>query len=673
MSPAPSVTVARSIPHHGRWLASIGLAALLVLSVGLLLSQPVRALGGVVINCANEAELTARLAGGGSVTFNCGNVYAPATIVFNSQKIITQDTTIDGGGVITFSGGALTRTFVVSSGSHLTLLNLAIEHGRSPTSGGAIRNDGGTLIVENVTFFSNTVGAGQAGGAIYSTGQLSMFNGRFFSNTAQSGGGLASAVALTSISSTVAINSSVFSRNRAIDNGGAISAGGDWTHIKASTFDANSAGSRGGAIDSDGPLELTVEASTFHDNIAVTNCCGAIYSSGLLTVTNVAIDNNQARTVGGLGADGPALLTNVRVYSNTAKFYGGGLSNKDRATLINVEVYSNVATFSDSSGGGIYNLGTLTITHSAIHHNLVSTSGGGVANFGQGLWLSDVDIYGNTVLGPDGWGGGLDHDNTLENPGFLDRVRIFDNRVISGSAAYAGGGLSVFYAQSPLTLTNSAVYSNIVGSGPGGGIHASYGAALTILNSAIFDNAATNGVGGGIDAGGDSGGASVQLMNSTLSGNSALAGGGLNNDVVNPPVIITNVTFFANTAINGGNLSGTVSLVNTILTGGLPDNCDSADTTTSLGHNLEDGLDCGLSAGGDLTTTDPLLDSLQGNAVLIWGHLPRPGSPAIDSADDTACPPIDQRGFQRPIGPGCDRGALEVPRMTFLPIALKNH
>jgi hypothetical protein len=35
------------------------------------------------------------------------------------------------------------------------------------------------------------------------------------------------------------------------------------------------------------------------------------------------------------------------------------------------------------------------------------------------------------------------------------------------------------------------------------------------------------------------------------------------------------------------------------------------------------------------------------------------GSPAIDSAAPSACPPVDQRGIARPYGAGCDIGAFE--------------
>src|SRR5438093_11228150 len=65
---------------------------------------------GTSVSCT-EAALDACLPGGGSfdgtVTFDCGGA---ATITVTGQKTIRADTTIDGGGVITISGGGTITT-----------------------------------------------------------------------------------------------------------------------------------------------------------------------------------------------------------------------------------------------------------------------------------------------------------------------------------------------------------------------------------------------------------------------------------------------------------------------------------------------------------------------------------------------------------------------------------
>src|SRR5437667_5022413 len=71
---------------------------------------------GTSASCT-EAALDACLPGGGSfdgtVTFACGGA---ATITVTSTKTINLDTTIDGGGLITISGGNTVGGFVVNSG-----------------------------------------------------------------------------------------------------------------------------------------------------------------------------------------------------------------------------------------------------------------------------------------------------------------------------------------------------------------------------------------------------------------------------------------------------------------------------------------------------------------------------------------------------------------------------
>src|SRR5947207_4312771 len=108
---------------HSIWRSStIALIVVALLWSLLALVAPSLA-GGVVGPPCDEAAFTARLGGGGNVTFNCGG---PKTIVVVNLKTITQSTTIDGGGQITLTGGLNTRLFNVSSGVTLTLRNIVL-------------------------------------------------------------------------------------------------------------------------------------------------------------------------------------------------------------------------------------------------------------------------------------------------------------------------------------------------------------------------------------------------------------------------------------------------------------------------------------------------------------------------------------------------------------------
>src|SRR5689334_12035954 len=98
------------------WAIVLLLAAPLAQTAGAAPASPAQPDGGTVGNgtsgsCTNT-ELQAKVPGGGVVTFNCGG---PKTITVASALFITEDTVINGGGVITLTGGMATRLFVVNS------------------------------------------------------------------------------------------------------------------------------------------------------------------------------------------------------------------------------------------------------------------------------------------------------------------------------------------------------------------------------------------------------------------------------------------------------------------------------------------------------------------------------------------------------------------------------
>src|SRR5512132_4012636 len=64
---------------------------------------------GTAASCT-EASLDAALAGGGTVTFNCGG--GAAVIPITATKLLSKSTTIDGTGQqVTLDGGGSTRLF----------------------------------------------------------------------------------------------------------------------------------------------------------------------------------------------------------------------------------------------------------------------------------------------------------------------------------------------------------------------------------------------------------------------------------------------------------------------------------------------------------------------------------------------------------------------------------
>jgi hypothetical protein len=613
-----------------RLLSPIGLAIAIGLSVIGLLSLAAQA-GGTVTIC-DEAHLNTALVGGGSITFNCGG---PATIKLSSQKIIAQPTSINGGGIITLSGGGATRLFNVTVGSRLTLANLTIANGRVITQpgGGAIINDG-TLIASNVLFWNNVATNTlfvAAGGAIRTTGALTITNSRFISNAAVSRGGAISFAsdyaAPMFISGTTFYSNTTNSWGGAIDNDGA-----DPLLIINSVFHDNRAHGSG-AIDNDSEGPLIIRGSRFYNNTA-SDCCGAIYVYRAFTLTNSSLVGNRALSDdgGGLFVSGYTYIESSIIASNTTQKQGGGLYiynnlEKVRVVISDTSFYSNTAL---TYGGALANSSAdpLMIINSTFHDNVGNSSSGAL-------------------------------ENSVEDGALIIKRSRFYNNVALHNCCGAIDAYGV------LTMTDTSIYNNVTygANADGGGIWMLGTSVLS--NVAVYNNHADR-FGGGILVSGTP----PKIYNSTIANNTAAQGGGIY--VYAGAVTLTNVTLYGNTAItSGGNISGAVTAVNTIVASGDPDNCGKP--LNSLGHNLESRDACGLNSTTDLTDTNPNLMPLASNGGPTLSMLPSLGSPAIDTGSNAACPPTDQRGFYRPANGTCDIGAVEAYAYSvYLPLGLKN-
>jgi hypothetical protein len=170
-------------------------------------------------------------------------------------------------------------------------------------------------------------------------------------------------------------------------------------------------------------------------------------------------------------------------------------------------------------------------------------------------------------------------------------------------------------------------------------------------------------VGGGIYAGN---GASLNLLNTTMSGNAVLTNGGA--IFTRTVVDIANSTIAYNGGLAGGGIyisgAGDASLKNTILASNTGGNTNGA--LISLGNNIDSQNTAGFSGPGDQINTDPLLGTLGYYGGPTKTHALLAGSPAIDAGDNSGAPAEDQRGYIRPAdGDGdsvavVDVGAYEV-------------
>ncbi len=300
-------------------------------------------------------------------------------------------------------------------------------------------------------------------------------------------------------------------------------------------------------------------------------------------------------------------------------------------------------------GGGLYShLGNLTLSNLIFKENSAAF-GGGMFSEGYAIWsvarptLTNVTFLNNSASGE---GGGMENRDysqpTLTNVSFISNISnrsgggmlnlgncdsILRNVTFSNNTAVAGGGLS--------NLDSSSTLANVT-----------------------FDNNTSSDWAGGMD---NAGNGTTILTNVTFRGNSATGfGGAISNHVDNAELILINVTINGNSAgtygdgvYNGG---GILNIRNSILHGnGEEIYDDDINGTETVTYSIVQGGYAGL---GNLDT-DPLLGPLQNNGGSTRTMALALGSPAIDAADDSICPDLDQRGLVRPQGTHCDMGAYE--------------
>jgi hypothetical protein len=210
-------------------------------------------------------------------------------------------------------------------------------------------------------------------------------------------------------------------------------------------------GSGGGAIFTSGVL--TVSNSTFLGNLSEQGG-GIINNSGMLVVSGSSFSQNHAGVGGGVfNVFGTGTVTNSTFSGNfadtAAGFVGGAIENNGSATLTiaGCTLSGNSAGTMNipGSGGGISNenASSLTLSDSTLYGNSASGDGGGIWNYGA-LHSRNTIIAGNTApTSPDLVGnlGSQGHNligNTQGGSGF-DATDLLDVDPLLGPLQHNGG------------------------------------------------------------------------------------------------------------------------------------------------------------------------------------------------------------------------------------------
>lgn len=367
-------------------------------------------------------------------------------------------------------------------------------------------------------------------------------------------------------------------------------------------------------------------------------------------------------------------------------FVGGGFSSaKGRFELHDLTVANG--NYPHGLAGCIELFGgTLALVHVTVTG--CSASNGGPLTFGGAVDTSYLEMTKSSIIDSSSAATG---DNVavgggayVANDAVLTGSTISGNRVTAETAGdgtfyiTAGGGM---YVRGALTMTRSTISNNnVVDYGnamvppiaPGGGI---FVRAQTDISDSTFDgNLAPEG--GGLFKAvfsnyGDPG-TTLNITNSTFSGNGAFYGGG--GIVTRRPTVITSTTI----ANNGGNLrvgglwcrgDCSLELQSSIVArngyGDLPGmywDIDSDTPITIAGANNLVMVAPGITLPPDTLDGDPLLQPLGDNGGKTRTLALGDGSPAIDTGNNAAALEFDQRGggFPRVVGAAADIGAFEV-------------
>lgn len=293
-------------------------------------------------NALRHALTVAETLGGGVISFKCGR--KPVTILLAATLTVPNNTTINGGGLITlelpFDFVSVVPVIDVDQATTVILTDVSLEG-----SWRSVHNEG-TLIVRKSTF------SGWVAGGIRSSGTLIVDNSTFCcAGTAVPGGAIAN-------SGSLIVNNSAFFDLFAtgISNGGTAA-------VNDSEFVNNEWDGFGGGIDNSGTL--TVRNSTFSGNTVIHG--GAIFNVGSLTIHGSTFTDNHASSGGAITNEGVLTVNNSTFRGNSAGVFGGAIYNEGALVVRNSRITENSA----DAGGGIYTCcgGTATLTRTSVTGN----------------------------------------------------------------------------------------------------------------------------------------------------------------------------------------------------------------------------------------------------------------------------------------------------------------
>ncbi len=328
---------------------------------------------------------------------------------------------------------------------------------------------------------------------------------------------------------------------------------------------------------------------------------GVTIANGRVAGTNANPGSFSGATfgfTGGSAEGGGVLVSNAAFTARSCVFQNCSVQGGKGADTTS-PVHGGFAGL--ASGAAIYGTNSsITLFDCTFKYNSAN------AGFTGTTFRQTGGIFDPSVIG-EAYGGAFAH---VASTGRFSRCTLAENfATTQGGAIHAQSGW--------LNLTNCTATLNSLSPGTAnngrGGALAALGVPATIESCTVANNRISNAKSTSEGSGCFLSGASAQIKNSILQGNS----------INSTPM---------------SNISGPI---------------------TDLGHSLSSDATPAWTSGTSLSNTDARLLPLANNGGPTPTMALRVGSPALNFADPGNFPPTDQRGVPRPQGSGADAGAWE--------------
>ena len=386
-----------------------------------------------------------------------------------------------------------------------------------------------------------------------------------------------------------------------------------------------------------GAVQEAIDEATAGDTLKIAGTCAGVETvasenqTGYISKT-VTLEGGYDGVTWDKSAYTTTYTTTLSADDNGRVIY---IAPSTTATLTHLILRDGAAT----DGGGVYMAAdsSLSVISSTLTSNQATNDGGAIyATSADMLQISGSLIDDNIAYGS---AAGIYVDMT-------DAVSITHSVISNNQNTLGQDIIHITGNQTEFQLLGSTIEGNTADTG---GILVVYSGRSTLENSTISDNEI--------------------FQNGVIEGGAVYAAGG--------EITLTHTTIVSNTGIEGlvSNGSTPINLAHTIIAHHGEDDCVDVNVTAT--YSLDSDGSCGLTgSGGNLSSSDPLLDPLAANSGLTAGatgestintHAASAASPIIDlvpygaNGCGTTTVVTDQRGVTRPQDPGayCTAGAFE--------------